>query len=184
MRLTLHAVSVPSRSHSIVAALCVVGMAILFAGCARPKPLACSACIPPVVIIETSHGEFELTLWDDKAPVTVSNFLAYVDSGFYDDLIRLAGGENAYREETLRFPALSAEGLVRLDPDVIIEMIPDLSPEDDRPGLLARWQEIPGLRAASQNQVHIVGGDYAVVPGPRFIELLEEMGEIINQIED
>ena len=104
--------------------------------------------------------------------------------GFYDDLIRLAGGENAYREETLRFPALSAEGLVRLDPDVIIEMIPDLSSEDDRLRLLARWQGIPGLRAASQNQVHIIGSDYAVVPGPRFIELLEEMGEIINRIED
>ncbi|MBT3295503.1 MAG: peptidyl-prolyl cis-trans isomerase [Verrucomicrobia bacterium] len=42
---------------------------------------------PPVVVIETSHGEFELTLWDDKAPVTVSNFLAYVDSGFFDELI-------------------------------------------------------------------------------------------------
>jgi cyclophilin family peptidyl-prolyl cis-trans isomerase len=105
MHLSLHAASVHSRSHTLTAALSVLGMAILFSGCAQSEPPACSACIPqeektmeaepakpapatpPVVIIETSHGEFELTLWDDKAPVTVSNFLAYVDSGFYDDLI-------------------------------------------------------------------------------------------------
>ncbi len=42
---------------------------------------------PPAVIIETSKGAIELTLWEDKAPVTVSNFMAYVESDFYDNLI-------------------------------------------------------------------------------------------------
>ena len=87
MHLSLHAASVHSRSHCIAAALSVVGMAILFSGCAKAEPPARAPVTPPVVIIETSHGAFELTLWDDKAPGTVSNFLAYVDSGFYDDLI-------------------------------------------------------------------------------------------------
>jgi iron complex transport system substrate-binding protein len=104
--------------------------------------------------------------------------------GFYDDLIRLAGGENAYGDETLKFPALSAEGLVRLDPDVIIEMVPDISPGADHSGLLSRWNEIPGLRAASINRIHIIGGGHCVVPGPRFVELLEEMGEVINRVEN
>ena len=42
---------------------------------------------PPVVVIETSKGAIEVTLWEDKAPTTVSNFLAYVDAGFYDGTI-------------------------------------------------------------------------------------------------
>jgi len=99
--------------------------------------------------------------------------------GFYDDLIRLAGGENAYREETLKFPAVSAEGLARLDPEIIIEMIPDLSPGKDRDRLLADWEDIPGLRAAREGRIHILGGDAVVVPGPRFVDLLEEMARII-----
>ena len=41
----------------------------------------------PVVIIETSMGTIEAELWADKAPVTVANFLMYVDEGFYDGLI-------------------------------------------------------------------------------------------------
>ena len=41
----------------------------------------------PDVVIETSQGSILVELWPDKAPETVSNFLAYVDAGFYDGLI-------------------------------------------------------------------------------------------------
>jgi peptidyl-prolyl cis-trans isomerase B (cyclophilin B) len=41
----------------------------------------------PVVTIETSLGVIEAELWADKAPITVENFLQYVDEGFYDGLI-------------------------------------------------------------------------------------------------
>ncbi|HEX7031343.1 MAG TPA: peptidylprolyl isomerase [Gammaproteobacteria bacterium] len=39
------------------------------------------------VILETSHGEIELELFADKAPITVENFLKYVDDGFYNGTI-------------------------------------------------------------------------------------------------
>jgi peptidyl-prolyl cis-trans isomerase A (cyclophilin A) len=35
------------------------------------------------VIMETSEGNVEIELFADKAPISVSNFLAYADSGFY-----------------------------------------------------------------------------------------------------
>ena len=40
-----------------------------------------------VVTIETSAGTIRAELWDDRAPITVANFLSYVDDGFYDGLI-------------------------------------------------------------------------------------------------
>ncbi len=39
------------------------------------------------VIIETSLGKMTAELYEDKAPLTVTNFLSYVDSGFYDGTI-------------------------------------------------------------------------------------------------
>ena len=41
----------------------------------------------PIVVVKTSDGSFTLRLFRDKAPVTVDNFLAYVDDGFYDGTI-------------------------------------------------------------------------------------------------
>jgi peptidyl-prolyl cis-trans isomerase B (cyclophilin B) len=41
----------------------------------------------PVVLMETSHGEIEIELFEDKAPNTVANFLKYVDAKFYNGTI-------------------------------------------------------------------------------------------------
>jgi peptidyl-prolyl cis-trans isomerase A (cyclophilin A) len=41
----------------------------------------------PVVVMDTSMGMIKAELWPDKAPATVSNFLAYADARFFDGLI-------------------------------------------------------------------------------------------------
>jgi cyclophilin family peptidyl-prolyl cis-trans isomerase len=41
----------------------------------------------PVVRLETDLGTVRIELWPDKAPITVQNFLTYVNEGFYDGLI-------------------------------------------------------------------------------------------------
>lgn len=38
----------------------------------------------PLVILSTTLGDITLELYPDKAPITVKNFLEYVDSGFYN----------------------------------------------------------------------------------------------------
>ena len=41
----------------------------------------------PMVVMKTSMGTIKIELDEAKAPVTVKNFLAYVDEGFYDGTI-------------------------------------------------------------------------------------------------
>ncbi len=41
----------------------------------------------PVVLMKTSEGSVKIELWQDKAPITVKNFLDYVNEGFYDGTI-------------------------------------------------------------------------------------------------
>jgi len=41
----------------------------------------------PKVLLKTSRGDITIELFPDKAPVTVKNFLSYVDAKFYDGLI-------------------------------------------------------------------------------------------------
>jgi cyclophilin family peptidyl-prolyl cis-trans isomerase len=55
----------------------------------------------PVVIIETSMGTIKAELYADKAPITVKNFLGYVDDKFFDDTVfhRVMGKENTKDKE-------------------------------------------------------------------------------------
>jgi cyclophilin family peptidyl-prolyl cis-trans isomerase len=41
----------------------------------------------PIVIMETSMGTIKIELFDDKAPITVKNFLSYVEDKHYDGVI-------------------------------------------------------------------------------------------------
>ena len=50
---------------------------------AEKKPAAAS----PVVVLSTTLGDISIELNSEKAPITVKNFLEYVDSGFYDGTI-------------------------------------------------------------------------------------------------
>ena len=56
---------------------------LLAQGTAAKKP----ADLHPVVVMETSMGTMEITLDAGKAPVTVKNFLSYVEEAFYDSTI-------------------------------------------------------------------------------------------------
>lgn len=41
----------------------------------------------PVVLVDTNKGMIKVELWADKAPITVENFLRYVEGDLYDGLI-------------------------------------------------------------------------------------------------
>lgn len=50
-------------------------------------PLAASADTAPRVALDTTEGTIVIELYPDKAPATVTNFLQYVDDGFYDGTV-------------------------------------------------------------------------------------------------
>ena len=41
----------------------------------------------PMVLMSTSVGDIKIELYEDKAPITVKNFLAYVNDKFYDGTV-------------------------------------------------------------------------------------------------
>lgn len=51
------------------------------------SPVFAGPAEKPVVVIETSLGTIKAELYPDKAPITVKNFLAYVEAKHYDGTI-------------------------------------------------------------------------------------------------
>jgi len=96
---------------------------------------------------------------------------------FYDELLSLAGGTNAYQGQIVRFPSLSVEGILRLNPEVVIDIIPGFK---DEAMALRAWSNVSKTNAAKNNRMHVFGDMYAARPGPRFILLLEAMAQVIH----
>src|SRR5690606_33605297 len=69
-----------------------IGLAVLagvglLLSAASAAPAAANQGGRPMVVFSTNHGDFTIELYPDKAPITVENFLSYVDAGFYDNTI-------------------------------------------------------------------------------------------------
>jgi iron complex transport system substrate-binding protein len=100
---------------------------------------------------------------------------------FYDELVDAAGGRNVMDSPVPAYPELSLEGLLHLDPDVIIEIVPAAEARRlDMESLMAGWRNSPGLRAVRDGRVTLLTGRYAAIPGPRLPLLLEEMTAAIH----
>ncbi len=100
---------------------------------------------------------------------------------FYDELIEIAGGMNAYQDEQIAYPILSAEGIIHLNPDFIIDLVPQLKQTGlSRSSLKKDWQSLAQIDAVINDRIIIMSQDYAVIPGPRFILFLEDLAKMIH----
>jgi peptidyl-prolyl cis-trans isomerase B (cyclophilin B) len=91
----------------------------------------------PVVLVDTTKGEFLVELYADKAPLTVANFLRYVDENFYIGtlfhrvvkgfMIQGGGLDNMMREKPTRPPIANeaASGLKNLEGTVAMARTAD-----------------------------------------------------------
>jgi len=100
--------------------------------------------------------------------------------GFYDKMIKMAGGRNAYGGE-LKFPVVTAEGVIRMNPEVIIEIVPEMKTNGLTPErILAEWKMFTDVKAVKSRRVHVLSGDYHVIPGPRFVMALKDLAKIFH----
>jgi iron complex transport system substrate-binding protein len=76
---------------------------------------------------------------------------------------------------------VSPEGILRMDPEIIVDMVSGMTAS--RPGeaaLRAEWQQLAQVSAVRNGRVHVVAEPYAFVPGPRFVLLVEKLARLIH----
>jgi len=101
--------------------------------------------------------------------------------GFIDRVIELAGGRNACPETLAGFPVVSGEGIIQMNPDVILDMVPVLlQQEHAKESLLADWRQLAEVTAVRQGRVYVLDDDYAFIPGPRFVLLAEKLARLLH----
>jgi len=97
--------------------------------------------------------------------------------GIYHDLIVYAGGTNVIPAGPVLHPSLSAEGLLHLNPDVIVEFAPYAR---DTEALRAGWRSLSSLEAVRAGRVYEFTDDFLPVPGPRLVRFVADLARAFH----
>ena len=106
----------------------------------------------------------------------------YITAGgpsWMTDLCRLAGGENAFADLAGESATVTTEQVRERAPEVVVtcwcgaKKLPDLRLVTERPG----WETLPAVRAS---RVHAVLEPLYGRPGPRLVDGLEELAELLH----
>ncbi len=95
---------------------------------------------------------------------------------FIGEMIELAGGRNVVPRTGVQFPFMNPELVVREDPEIIFLAYP----VDGAPRVAARpgWED---LAAVKSGRVMVLQPDLFVRPGPRCLEAIKLLAEIIGR---
>lgn len=114
---------------------------------------------------------------------TVNIFYAAGKETFYNELLEMAGGVNAVPPSRAEYPKISSEGLMTMDPEVIIDIVGertfyhsmekvDLNKVFNKAYMKKQWLSGPRVRATQSGRVAILDGTMYLRPGPRLGQVL------------
>ena len=117
----------------------------------------------------------------DADDVSFKKIYAAGPGSFYEELLAGAGAKNAFTGD-MPYAAISLEGLLRLDPDIIIELVGEhgMTGQDSK-SILAQWKNLGGLRAARDGNVAVIRGDFTLRAGPRYPLILKAFAKSIHE---
>src|SRR5439155_1589731 len=99
---------------------------------------------------------------------------------YLNDVLELAGGENAIRPGGAPYPFIDPELLAQLDPEVIFQLLPEASPQ-----VTARarqvWHGMPDLKAVRDGRVHIFTDRFVLMPSQHVGELSVWFASALNE---
>jgi iron complex transport system substrate-binding protein len=115
-------------------------------------------------------------------PMTVgsSRIMVAGRGTFVDELLTVAGAENAYPDRA-NWPSIGPQQVVALAPDVvIINAAGDDAPADRIDGIRRAWQSLPSVPAVASGRVHVLTESYLTIPGPRVGQAARLLAETIH----
>lgn len=117
---------------------------------------------------------------DDPGTGAIAKVYIAGPKSFYDQLIKYGGGANASADSSFEYPSFSAEGIMRLAPDIIVDLTTSAAGalhdkvRDD-------WKALSMVPAVKNSLVFCPNGDYMTIPGPRIALILREIRRTVEE---
>lgn len=100
---------------------------------------------------------------------------------FYEEIIQLAGAQNAFQGEFPGQPVIHYEALLQLNPDIVILIHQEgTDGKIDTEKAKALWYTVP-INASKNKRIHIMQKSYLSIPSHRISKTIREIAEVIAQ---
>jgi iron complex transport system substrate-binding protein len=116
----------------------------------------------------------------ERQPGTLRSLYASGGAGFLNEMLDAAGATNVFADVERESVQPSHETLLARAPDVILEVRasgPQATREEEA---RAAWSALASVPAVRNGRVHVLTGEYLVVPGPRVAEGVEAMAKALH----
>jgi iron complex transport system substrate-binding protein len=101
---------------------------------------------------------------------------------FINELLELAGGENAIGKTLQQYPSVSAEELLTCRADVIIQSAMDSNDiEKQQQAAEKFWSKYPLIPAVKNNRIYVIDSDIVLRLGPRLPEAVELIAGLLHK---
>jgi iron complex transport system substrate-binding protein len=116
-----------------------------------------------------------------REPRSLRNLDASGGVGFLHDLVEVAGGENLFADMKRQAVRASSEMLLTRAPEVIIDLFYSRAmTTDELQEERVTWRRLGSIPAVRNGRIHLLVGDYLVVPGPRIAEAAAAFAKAIH----
>ena len=116
-----------------------------------------------------------------RQPDRLANLLTSGKGTFLDEMLGIAGGSNVFGHLGMAYPQVSPEGIVTRRPEVIIELMPEVKlTEELKRQMLDQWKTLESIPAVSNSRVFFVTDENALIPSPRYVEIIERVSRILH----
>jgi iron complex transport system substrate-binding protein len=102
-------------------------------------------------------------------------------ASFYDRLISVAGGTNVMSGVNQAYPTITAEAVIRLAPNVIIDISMSYGDNQRQQKNCGDWRSLKTVPAVKAGRIYCLSGDYLTIPGPRAALILEDIKNALRQ---
>lgn len=122
-----------------------------------------------------------LVVGRDVSVPTLREVYAAGPTGYLNELLEAAGGTNVLTESATSYPVLTAESILALRPDLVLEIADDQHAKQIESGeAYAPWKTVPGLNLVDEGRVKILTGNYLNIPGPRIELTLRDFAKALH----
>jgi iron complex transport system substrate-binding protein len=116
-----------------------------------------------------------------RDPARLANLLTTGSGTFLGQMIEVAGGTNVFGHLDMLYPQVSPEGIIAQQPEVILELLPEVQLSQAlREQLLRQWREMESVPAVTRGQIHFLTDENCLIPSPRYVEFIEKVSRILH----